>query len=96
MLPLPLNRERLRPAGAGSGELAGGLEVRWLRARLRGYDVMFDELEPRTSPKKWKPAQPAAASQAESALRAAIGRHSGQRKEESNGRRRVSAHELGG
>jgi hypothetical protein len=61
MLPFPLNlntpRTWLRPAGGGSDELACGLvvagQVRWLRARLRGSRVMFDEIEPRTSPSKW-------------------------------------------
>jgi hypothetical protein len=78
MLPFPLNlrarRMWLRPAGAGPGELACSLvvagQVRWLRARLSGDHVLFDELEPRTNPTKWKPAQPAAVSQAERALRA--------------------------
>ena len=78
MLPFPINlgapRMWLRPAGAGPGELACGLvvagQVRWLRARLSGDHVLFDELEPRTNPTKWKPAQPAAVSQAERALRA--------------------------
>jgi hypothetical protein len=77
MLPTPLNlstpRTWLRPAGAGSDELACGLvvagQVRRLQARLRGGRVMFDELEARTSPKKWKLARPAAVSQAESGPR---------------------------
>jgi hypothetical protein len=81
-LPLPLNlstpRTWLRPAGAGPDEIACGLvvagEVRWLRARLRGPRVDFTEIQPTTNPKTWKPAQPAAVSQAESALRAEIGR----------------------
>jgi hypothetical protein len=68
MLPMPLNLSTpqtwLRPAGAGSDELACGLvvagQMRWLQARLRGRRVMFDELEARTSPKKLKLARPAA------------------------------------
>jgi hypothetical protein len=76
-LPLPLNlstaRTWLRPAGAGPGEIACSLvvdgEVRWLRARLRGAGVDFTEISPTTNPTKWRPAQPAAVSQAERALR---------------------------
>jgi hypothetical protein len=82
MLPILLNlstpRTWLRPAGAGPGEIACGLvvagEVRWLLARQRGGRVQFMEFMPTTNPRKWKPAQPAAVSQAESALRAEIGR----------------------
>jgi hypothetical protein len=77
MLPLPLKlstpRTWLRPAGAGPGEIACSLvvdgHVRWLRARLRGRRVEFTEISPTTNPTKWQPAQPAAVSQAERALR---------------------------
>jgi hypothetical protein len=86
LLPLPLNlyipRTWLQPAGPGPGEIACRLVIedqeRWLRAKVLGSGTIeFAEIMPTTDPKKWRPAHPAAVSQAERALREQIGRMMG-------------------